>query len=43
MKQEQRLVNKTCCIDEIFYYAVPVNNTPSKQHYIQVLVKDNRV
>jgi hypothetical protein len=43
MKQAQRQVNKSGCTDEIFYYAVPVNNTPSKQHYIQVLVKDNRV
>jgi len=43
MKQVQRPVNKSGCIDEIFYYAVPVNNTPSKQYYIQALVKDNRV
>jgi hypothetical protein len=43
MKQVQRLVNKSGCTDEIFYYAVLVNNTPSKQHYIQALAKDNRV
>jgi hypothetical protein len=43
MKQVLRQANKSGCTDEIFYYAVPVNNTPSKQHYIQVLVKDNRV